>query len=289
MSANIIIPPESTLYQSFEQMCRQRRFVFFAGLPGVGKSLLLQQLALMAHERGRVVHLLQWDVTRAAFESDEVLARYPEIDGVTHAAIRKAVGLWTREGVLQWHEQYADAQHMLIGEVPLIGNRLIELVQKRDDAVESLLTSKQTLFVIPIPSRAVRQRIEAARERTIAQPRHERESADAPPNVLQALWQDLYRLAHELGFVDQVTEDKIPYDPDVYAGVYQYLLQHRHVETLLIDTILRSSGSAYDLDMISSELSAPPDEVPRIMAQIEEKYASREEELEREVAQWYRV
>ena len=54
----------------------------------------------MAHEKGRTVHLLQWDVTRASFEMPEVLARYPEIDGVSHAMIRKAMGLWARDGVV---------------------------------------------------------------------------------------------------------------------------------------------------------------------------------------------
>jgi hypothetical protein len=273
MSTNIIIPPTIPLYDSFQKLATQQRLVFFAGLPGVGKSLLLQQLALMAHEKGRLVHLLQWDVTRAPFETPEILARYPELDGVTHAAIRKAVGLWARVGVMQWHAAYPEAQHMLIGEVPLIGNRLIELVQQRDDQIESLLASAQTTFLIPIPSRAVRQTIEATRKRTIAKPQHERESADAPPNVLQALWQALYRLAHQLGMVDSLTDKPLPYNPDIYAGVYQHLLQHRHAEPLLIDSLLPASGSVYELNVVASELIATPDAVADIMAQIQRDYS----------------
>jgi len=43
--------------------------VLLVGLPGTGKSLLLKQLALLARQSGRVVHRLQWDVTRGAFET----------------------------------------------------------------------------------------------------------------------------------------------------------------------------------------------------------------------------
>ncbi len=286
MSKNIIIPQTLPLYHSFEALATEKRLVFFAGLPGVGKSLLLQQLALMAHEKGRTVHLLQWDVTRGSFETDNILARYPEIDGVTHAMIRKAVGLWARDGVMAWHRAYSDAQHMLIGEVPLIGNRLIELAQPREDEVESLLASPETSFVIPVPSRSVRQAIEAARTRTISNPQNERESADAPPNVLQDLWQALYQLAHQLGMAQQPTNEPTPYSPEIYDGVYQHLLQHRHVESLLIDTLLPASASVYDLNIVASEVMASPEAVASTIAYIEEHYSPAE--LEHEVGEWYR-
>jgi adenylylsulfate kinase-like enzyme len=91
---NIILPSDSILYHTFAQLIGSQRLVVFAGLPGVGKSLLSQQLALMAHRAGRNVHLLQWDVARQPFATDPyVLTNYPEVDGVTHAAVRKAMGL----------------------------------------------------------------------------------------------------------------------------------------------------------------------------------------------------
>jgi len=99
---------------------------------------MLQQFALIANEIGRVVHLLQWDVARGAFETPDLLARYPEVNGITHAAIRKAVGLWAREAVWRWERAHGEARHLLIGETPLIGNRLIELAQRREDEVEPL-------------------------------------------------------------------------------------------------------------------------------------------------------
>lgn len=285
MSKNIIIPQTLPLYHSFEALATEKRLVFFAGLPGVGKSLLLQQLALMAHEKGRTVHLLQWDVTRASFETAEILARYPEIDGVTHAMIRKAVGLWARDGVMAWHRAYPDAQHMLIGEVPLIGNRLIELAQSREDEVESLLASAETSFVIPVPSRSVRQAIESARTRTITNPQNERESADAPPNVLRDLWQALYQLAHQLGMAPQPTNEPTPYSPEIYDRVYQHLLQHRNVESLLIDTLLPVNASVYDFNIVASEVMASPEAAASTIAYIEEHYSPAE--LEHEVGEWY--
>jgi hypothetical protein len=139
---------------------------------------------------GRNVHLLQWDVVRPAFESREILARYPERDGVTHPVVRKAVGRWVREAVVRWHRDHGSSSAMLIGEVPLIGNRLVELAQVHADDAEPLLAGPQTLFVTPVPSASVRAAIERARERTSANPVNPRESADAAINVLQELWRD---------------------------------------------------------------------------------------------------
>ncbi len=69
--------------------------VFFAGLPGTGKSLLVHQLVHVAAGRGRRVHLLQWDVARPVLEASPAGRRYPLADGVTHAVVRtrrRAVG-----------------------------------------------------------------------------------------------------------------------------------------------------------------------------------------------------
>lgn len=141
--------------------------VFVAGLPGVGKSLFIRELARAAHRAGRTVHLLQWDVARTAFATPAIDARYPERDGVTHAVIRKAIGQWARGAVLRWAREH-DAAHILIGEVPLVGNRLLDLAQVQTDDAEPLLAGPDTLFVTPVPSIAVRAVIEGARGRTSA-------------------------------------------------------------------------------------------------------------------------
>lgn len=261
--------------------------LFLAGLPGVGKSLLVKQMALIAQQAGRVVDLLQWDVTRAAFETDEILQKYPEVNGVTHATIRKAVGLWARTAVYQWQQQHSHDAHLLLGEVPLIGNRLIELVQSHKDAAESVLNSSQTLFVVPVPSKSVRQVIEAAREQSIAQPQHEKETKDAPPHVLHTLWQEVARLGYGLGLVKDEATRNTAYEPEVYTAVYQYLLQHRHHQILPIGTILQPTNSAYDWHLNGTELAASPAAVNRILADLERNYTP--EQLKQVADRWFEI
>jgi len=284
--SKIILEKNSDIYKLFQKLIVNADRVFFAGLPGVGKSLMLQQLTLMAQEAGRMVHHLQWDTTRPAFETPEILAKYPEIDGVTHAMIRKAVGLWARQGVAEWDRSHNKPEHMLIGEVPLVGNRLMELVKVYDDDIEDILQAERTQFVIPVPSKAVRDVIEANRERTIAKPRHEKESNDAPPNVLRALWHDLYRLAGELGLIDSDVE-QVPYSPDIYRSVYMHLLHYRNIQTLDIDTVLKPTGSAYEMDTIVRELCATPEQVTDIMTRLEREFTV--DQVQAEVDRWYEV
>ena len=269
MPSRVIIPRESPLYATLECLASDQRVVLFAGLPGTGKSLLVQQLALIAHAAGRAVHLLQWDMARAPFETAELLGRYPERDGVTHPAIRRAVGLWAREAAFRWHAAHPDRAHLLIGEVPLLGERLSELAEVRPDAAEPFLAGPATRFVIPVPSGPVRQRIEATRARTFATPMHEREAADAPPQVLRTLWRELHELGVRLGIAAAAPTGDVPYNPRVYAGVYEHLLRHRRHETVRLDEILPVGGSVYDLDVAAGELAATPEEVAATMRRVE--------------------
>lgn len=253
------------------------------GLPGSGKSLLLQQLALIARESGRKVHLLQWVMARKAFETPENLVKYPEKNGITHQVIRKAVGIWSREAVLHWHEAFADPEHILIGELPLIGNRLTELTQIYRDACEPLLSDVPALFLTPVPSWEVREVIEAARAKTLAEPRHEREKRDAPPNVLQKLWSDVNGLARQMGMTK--APDDSPYNPYIYGGVYDALLQFRNHETMMIDRVLDPRQSVYDFDVVESELRASDEQVQTIMRQLESSFTAAE--LEHIVDNWH--
>ena len=284
---SLILQPNSSLYQTFADIVAGRKMVFFAGLPGAGKSLLLKQVVLMAQQAGRTVDLLQWDVTRSVFETADSNDQYPEINGVTHAAIRKGVGLWARTAVHQWHTTHANDTHMLIGETPLIGNRLIELAQRHDDAVEASLSGDQTLFIVPVPSQEVRRYIENARENSIADPRHEKETKDAPPNVLHALWQDVAQLGYQLNLTTTKPEGNVAYEPEVYTAVYQHLLPHRQHHILPVDTILQPSGSAYDLILSGRELAATLEEVNEIMTAVEQQYTPRT--LEESVSRWFEV
>ena len=281
----LVIPISSQLYQVLKELAQTRRMVFITGLPGVGKSLLIQQLALIAKGMGRQVHLLQYNVAREPFETESNILKYPEVEGVTDPAIRKAVGLWARTAVHQWHQQHPDPANLLIGELPLIGNRFIELVEIHEDAVESVLSSDQAQFVVPVPSWEVREVIEATRARTIADPQHEREKLDAPPNVLQALWQQVNSLAREIRLTK--TNPQTPYNPYIYGGVYQALLQHRQAKLLLIDQVLRPSQSVYEMDVVVSQLQATPAEVAHFMQQVEKRYTRQA--LKDAVANWHAI
>ncbi len=284
----IILPEKHPLYQTFQQHAAEARLIFFAGLPGVGKSLLLQQMALIAAAAGRKVHLLQWDGTRGAFESESILARYPEDRGVTHAAIRKAVGLWARRAILDWHRRHPDLAHLLIGEVPLIGNRLVELVQPRTDEAESLLRDRSTRFLIPVPAKSVRAHIEEARQRSRDLPQHEKERQDASPRVLALLWQELHGLAAQLGLADAAPgRAAVPYDPAVYQAVYEQLLVQRHYSVVPIKEILPARGSVYASTGRFPELIASPAEAAAALARVEASYTA--EELERAVGEWFLV
>ena len=281
----LVIPISSTLYDTFKELAATQRIVFITGLPGVGKSLLIQQMALIASELGRKVHLLQWDVSRKAFETPAVLEQYPEVDGVTDPAIRKAVGLWARKAIVQWDKTYAGEEHMLIGELPLIGNRLIELAEQHDDEAEGLLSDQKVRFVTPVPSWEVREVIEKSREKTINEPANEKEKLDAPPNVLRALWQEVNTLAREIG-ITKARPDS-PYNPYIYGGVYEALLQHRNAMSVLVNVVLNPAGSVYDMEVIESVVMASQDEAERIITEVEHQYDR--ETLIKEVKNWHSI
>ncbi len=283
MPAEPILRTGSALLEELSRAARDDRCVFFAGLPCVGKTLLVQQLALLAHSIGRRVHLLQWDVARLAFETPALLSRYPEVDGVTHAVLRKAVGVWVRDAVQRWDLSYADASDLLIGETPLIGNRLIELVRIQDDAAERVLHSARTVFLVPAPSQRVRAAIEQARAREMERPAHAREVANAPLGLVQAQWNHVLEAASLLGIAPW--EPPTKYEPGLYAAVYTRLLSQRRHRVLFIDDVLVPRGSAYALEIpISSELRPGVDDVKEAMAVVENWPPER---VAADVERWY--
>jgi hypothetical protein len=286
----VIFPSASTLYQELQQVVDSHQLVFIVGLPGVGKSLLVQQLALMTHDIGRRVHLLQWDVVRQPFVADTyVAAHYPEVDGVTHPVVRKAVGLWARAAIGPWWRRHARNGDRLIAEIPLIGNRCIELVQRHDDAEETILASSSARFLVPVPSSEVRRLIEGRRQARSIQPHHERERADALPHVLQAAWRELYDLAHQLGIASSPASEDVAYDPHVYQRVYSELVRHRHVQILPMSTQLPTEHlSVYDLAIPYDELLPGVDEVHTYLASVEQRYPDRHT-LDQVMSRWYIV
>lgn len=287
MGSNVIIPPQTDLYRSLQQAARERKQVFMTGIPGVGKSLYVQQLLLLAQEAGRTVHLLQYDVVRTVFERHpRFIEKYPESAGVTHPMIRKGVGIWARQAILKWSNKFGGDEHILIGETPLIGGRLIELVQPMDDSAEPLLAGDSTLFMIPIPSKRIRDKIVAKRQETIANPRHQKEKMDAQISVLRQLWEDVHQVAVMLGLADPLPSATaaIPYDPDAYEAVYRHLCRHRQTKPLRIDIELNPTGSVYDMPYVPNEVRGTADHAAAIITELERQYTTAE--IARLVEKW---
>ncbi len=296
----LVVRVDSPLHDQLQGLAA-RRMVFFAGLPGTGKSLLTHQLTHMAYAAGRTVHLLQWDIARPAFEASDAAARYPLRDGVSHGVIRMAVGLWARAAIVEWAARHPGPEHLLIGETPFVGHRFIELARRADDAAEPLLSAPSCRFAIPVPSREVREFLEAERERRTAHPLHALEREDAPPDVLRDLWLALTDVARTLevaapnigGAGDSAPARdpaaRVPYDPPVYRRVYETVLKHRHTDVVPLDTILPTGAfSVYDFAVARHELVPAPEETARFIREAEARYPDLDA-LEREIARWWAV
>jgi GNAT superfamily N-acetyltransferase len=282
----LVIPEQSPLFAALTPVARDARFVFFAGLPCTGKSLLIHQLAHLAHARGRRIHLLQWDVARPVFEASDAGRRYPQERGVTHGVIRLAVGRWARRALARWHARHAGSDDLLIGETPFIGHRLIELARPADDEAERLLAADSARFVIPVPSRALREHLESERTRRARDPLNRREQEDAPPALLRDLWHELVGAARTLGIAGPAAH--LPYDSVIYQRVYEHLLAHRHAEALPLDTRLPAEHfSAYEFRIPAVDVIPAEPEVARVILEVEEEYAEPAA-VEREIERWYR-
>ena len=280
----VLLSQGSPLLGVLEDLAREARCVFFAGLPGTGKSLLIHQLAHLAHARGRGIHLLQWDVARPAFEASHAGRRYPQQDGITHPLIRIAAGRWARPALSRWDAE-APASALLIGETPFVGHRFIELARRDDDAAERLLASPATRFVIPVPSVALRGHLEAERARRARAPLHAREREDAPPDVLRGVWRELACIANTLGISGGAEDGE--YDPAIYRAFYERLLRQRHVDALTIDERVATQGvSAYEFRIPTAELVPSDDEAAQFIVDAERAYADPAV-LERAIAGWF--
>jgi hypothetical protein len=283
------LDPGIPLREGLVTLVNRARMVFLAGLPGTGKSLLIRVLAELAHDAGRPVSLLQWDVARPVVEGHAAAAAYPARDGVTHGVVRLAVGRWARGAVARWHAAHAASPALLLGETPLAGHRLVELARPADDAAEPVLAAATTRFVIPVPSPAVRAHLEAERARRAANPLHPREREDAPPVVLRDLWRQLAQVGAALGLAPPPEGAAVPpYDPALYAAVYRHVLRRRHADVLPVGEILARAAtqSPYDLGVPIEDLRPEPDEVPALISAAARE-ARSSAALDSVLASWY--
>jgi hypothetical protein len=287
----LILSADPSLRGALATLARDARLAFFAGLPGTGKSLLLHQLAHLAHARGRRIHLLQWDVARPVFEASEPGRRYPQQGGVTHGVIRLAVGRWAREAVAHWHVQHPGFEDILIGETPFVGHRLVELARPDRDAAEAVLAAEWTRFVIPVPTRDLRAHLEAERARRARHPLHRREREDAPPDVLRDMWRQLVAVARVLGLVGQEArpEDDMRYDPMIYQRVYEHLLAHRHAQPLVLSTRLPTDDlSPYAFGIPTVDVIPTPAEATRSIRDVEARHPDAGA-LQGTIERWYQT
>src|SRR5262249_8559338 len=209
-----------------------QRFVFFTGLPATGKSLLVLEFAAVAAAAGRRVTPLQWDVARPALEASPAGQRFPVVDGRSHPIVLGAVGLWARTAVARWHAE-AGSDAILIGEVPLVGGRLMELVRPAQDACEPIFGGSDCRFILVAPTNEVRPHIEAERRRRFLAPASAGEREEAPPHLLREFWLELLTAGRALGaysFADGPSGGTDSYESETYRAIYSALLQERRAE-----------------------------------------------------------
>lgn len=264
------VPPSvlsrgSQAWRKLNEAAQNARIVVFCGIPGVGKSFLLREQARVAATAGRKVSLLQWDVSRQAFETPEVLGRYPQVEGATHVMIRRAVGLWCREAIADWMATHPDPRNLLLIEAPLVGGRFAELAHRHDDPAEPLLSRSDVIFYIPTPTIEVRRAIEAARRADT----EAHDKASAIPTLVDELWQMVADTARKLQI--ESADLLSTYSPDIYFGVYRAVLRHRTVSKVMVDEIVSAGGSPHDSDESLEELAPDVTRVPSLMAQAEQE------------------
>ncbi len=235
---------------------------------------------------GRRVHIMRWDTGLAAFQTEDILAKYPDVSDGTHPLIRKAAGLWGRKALARWLAKHADPTDMIVGEVPIIGNRFSEFIQTQPDQIEPALASEETKFIYPVPTKGLRANLEAIRRSTFANPKHPDEARDAPPSTMELAWRLTCAKVAELGLISEA-DSHSPYEEMIYVRFFEHLLQHRNAIRIGVDTIYSNAGSAHDLDANVLEISASSGEVKYAIAEVETTFKA--EEAAREVENWYRV
>ncbi|MDB2606233.1 hypothetical protein N9Y48_00495 [Zobellia sp.] len=283
-ASQIVLPKNGEIYSILNDAALKAKIVCFTGLPGVGKSLYVQQFAYLALNNNRNISILQWDGARLGFETDEVLQIYPEIDGVTHAGIRKSCGLWSRKAVIDWYKLHKEDNDVLILEAPLVGNRLVELGKFFEDDAEGILASEDTQFILPIPSDDIRKMIIGKREETSENPVHEMEKADAQPHVLTALYNEICAIGKKWDMANLLNEN-LPYDASFYEALYKKVLKARNVKSLYINQAFKVD-SAYAIEEKFTKLKPSHEDVSHFVSIIKNKF-SNDAELENAVQDWY--
>lgn len=238
-----VVAPAPYLTDLWERVPNLRRIVL-VGLPGTGKSLLVKEIASAARGAGRVTDILQWDISRSSWDRDPQFAsRFPEIDGITHAAIRVAMGTWVRRAVADWSTSHHSDDRLLVVEAPLIGGRFSELAHALDDDAEPALTDQSTLFVVIAPTGALRDTLRSQRAADMESAGDdEPERHNASADLLDELTDSLRDPARELGIA---TAGGSGYDSELYVALMRHVLRRRQTLVIHPDTLMTVTGSVY--------------------------------------------
>lgn len=230
-----MIPLECELNKQLVQLVNSSSILVVSGLPGVGKSLYVNHLIHIAKHKGKNVTVIQWDIARKAFESDEIANWFPMGEGVVHNGVKLSVGLWLMDVVTEWIKSHDAKLDFLLIEAPLVGHRFIELMNvQEDEQIESFLSSECMKVVVPIPSKKLRDKIEA--DRRIQVDENAVTWMGAKHSVMLLIWKDVCEIANLLGLkID--TNHQPPYDPQTYEFVFEKVLRHRYFVPLHIDEV----------------------------------------------------
>ena len=278
-----IIPESSPVYLRLRQLAKEAGIVIFSGLPGVGKSLYINEFYSLAQKEKRNVTVIQWDVARKAFETDKIMEKYPMNDGTVHNGIKLLAGEFIKDKILQWSEN-SSARDLLMIEAPLVGHRFIEVVERSDNEdLECILADGSCCVVVPIPSRKVRKLIEEERSRQVSD--DAKVWMGAKPSVMLMLWKKVYDIALEFGYQAANTENP-DYDPNIIEFVFRQICKHRHFVPLYIDEVFTVPKQAESALHQLESLVATKREAEGYFEQISNLYPD-DGSLDQRVAGWY--
>jgi len=284
LNNNSIIPTSSPVYKALEKAAKTAKAVVFSGLPGVGKSLYINQFQLIATTAGKKVTVIQWDIARKSFETPEIAKRFPMGKGVVHNGVKLSVGKWLTDTVKNWLLSATSDKEILLIEAPLVGHRFIELASlQKDLLLEDFFSSDAFQIIAPIPSKKVRAKIEADRKAQISE--DAKVWTGAKPSVMLMLWKMICGIANEFGQTIPM-DGQPPYDPAIYEFVFEKILQHRHFIPLHIDEI-------YPIEVVDEKelhntgsLAADDATANKYADRIAEQYPDLEE-IDSIVNRWY--
>ena len=279
-----VIPESSSVYQILAQAAKSAKAVVFSGLPGVGKSLYINQFQLIAAAAGKKVTVIQWDIARKSFETKEIAARYPMGPGIVHNGVKLSVGKWLTTTIKDWLANHPTREDLLLIEAPLVGHRFIELAKIQTDAtLEAFFKSSAFQMIVPIPSKKVRAKIEADRRVQVAE--DAKVWTGAKPSVMLMLWKMICGIANEFGR-NIPMDGQPPYDPEIYDFVFGKILQHRHFTPLHIEEIYRVSIEK-EADLHNTGSLAADDQTANQYAEMVAAEYPDLAELDRVVEGWY--